>query len=115
MLAWDPGKSSHVTSRERGVWEVFSCLCMGCDLDRIVSLDGSVLLFYCLGIAVTKHLQCGFFRIYYLQFSPSKLLGCLSIFTVSLFSFLVVYKPLEGHLCHQSCCLCPQQSAHRYP
>lgn len=56
MLAWHPGKCSHIASRERGVWEVFSCLCMVCDLDRIVSLDGSILLFHCLGSAVTKHL-----------------------------------------------------------
>lgn len=117
MLACNPGKCSHIASRDREVWEISSCLCMVCDLDRIVSLDGPS----CFSTAgklqwqnTWSALQCGFFRIYYLQFSPRKLLGCLSIFTVPPFNFLEVYKPLEGHLCQQCCCLCPQQCAHRY-
>lgn len=43
-------------SREREAWKISSCLCMICDLDRIVSLDGSILLLHCLGTAVTEHL-----------------------------------------------------------
>lgn len=110
MLARDRGECSHFASRERRAWEVFSFLCMVCDLDRIVSLDGSIPLFHCSD--KTPDQVCAFFGIHYLQFNPSDLLGCLSIFTVPPFNFLEVYKPLEGHLCQQFCCLCLQQSAH---
>lgn len=115
-LAWHPGKCRHVASRHRWVWKLFRCLCMVFGLDKEVSLDGSALLFCSLGSVVTKHLTgpviC-VFRDLLLQLSPSKLLGCLSNFTVCIFNFLEVYKPLEGHLCQQFCRPCLQQSAQK--
>lgn len=56
MLAWHPGKCSHIASRDRWVWKLFSCLCKVFGLDKKVSMDGSALLFHCLGSAVTKHM-----------------------------------------------------------
>lgn len=65
MLECNPGKCSHIASRDREVWEISSCLCMVCDLDRIVSLDGPS----CFSTAgklqwqnTWSALQCGFFQ-----------------------------------------------------
>lgn len=57
MLAWHHGKCSHVASRDKLVWKLFSCLCMVFGLDREASLDRSALLLHCLETLVTKHLS----------------------------------------------------------